>query len=687
MILTAKNKNKFSCFKHLNLISYFILLINVGFLCWYLFLGYKASFHSDSAAKVLIASEIYDTCNYFPTDWNHVNYDLFVLFGHTFVIPLLTFLPAGFLAHSISGFISSVVILSGIWFLTSIVPISKTRRMLIVSVFAGGISGLSAENLFGQVSYGWIVCFSCYFVFFSLRFILAEDRKNLLWGVGLLALTVLAFWANVQRAAFYYGFPLISALILILLRYKLTFPISNIKKIMFCLGIFSIGILIGLSLHLYTLFCVNNVLGAGHARWLTYDSMIFNIMQTPKGILAIFGGLPTQGGLLTSKIGVYEAFRLTTVIVILILMPIAVNKMQCQQDASMNFLAYFSIFSFLFAIFFQLTTTIPNSDVIQSSRYLIPSLMFGLIAVLIQPVDLYKSPVLGLSLIYIFIILLSAGYHALVMSDVNSNTSGKSLQNQHLKKMDFLIKNNLRYGYATYWNAGVVSVLSNGKSVVRQIVIIDGVPMPMRHLSSNRWYLSSAWKDESFLLLTSLEAKNLNWKQMAEYGLIPSRELTYDDYNVYVFKENIAKYIPGWKTPSGDRMRQPLPASGFKAKIEPQVQQLTMKMCETSTVSVKITNTGDSRLSSVGKNGGLGALTVALAYHVLDNEGNVVVFDGKRTALPGNVMPNQTVLLNAILAAPVKAGKYTFVFDLVQEGVSWFEGKGNAVSTIKVTVD
>jgi 4-amino-4-deoxy-L-arabinose transferase-like glycosyltransferase len=47
-----------------------LLFINLAFLCWYLFVGYQASFHSDSASKVLLAREIVEMGDYFPNDWN-----------------------------------------------------------------------------------------------------------------------------------------------------------------------------------------------------------------------------------------------------------------------------------------------------------------------------------------------------------------------------------------------------------------------------------------------------------------------------------------------------------------------------------------------------------------------------------------------------------------------------------------
>jgi hypothetical protein len=44
------------------------LLANVASMIWYVFYGYQASFHSDSAAKVLIAREIVETGDYFLDD-------------------------------------------------------------------------------------------------------------------------------------------------------------------------------------------------------------------------------------------------------------------------------------------------------------------------------------------------------------------------------------------------------------------------------------------------------------------------------------------------------------------------------------------------------------------------------------------------------------------------------------------
>jgi hypothetical protein len=153
-----------------------LLVINIGLLIWFLFFGYESGFHSDSAAKVLLAREIIITKDYFPDDWNYVNNDLFVFFGHTFIIPLLGIMPAGFTAHAISGLIFSTLLLTGVWFVSGLTVLSVQRRLLILAVAAAGVSGVLAENLYGQVSYGVAVVFYCYLIVFSWNFFQASEK-------------------------------------------------------------------------------------------------------------------------------------------------------------------------------------------------------------------------------------------------------------------------------------------------------------------------------------------------------------------------------------------------------------------------------------------------------------------------------------------------------------------------------
>lgn len=518
-----------------------LLVINLAFLCWYLFVGYQASFHSDSAAKVLIAREIVATRDYFPNDWNYVNKDLFVLFGHTFVIPLLAFMPAGYTAHAISGLFSSALILSGTWLLTSMAPLSTARRILIVAIVAAGISGFMAENLFGQVSYGTVVYFSCYLVYFSWRFVSADRSKKWPWGAALLVVIGLAFWSNPQRALVSYGLPLLVAVSVLWLRQLNLIPEYKRTRIWLLVGFVGAGIAVGTFLHLQTLHDVNNIVEVGHSRWLPYDLMIRNATQFLGWFLYIFGGLPSAENVVFSTVGVYEAWRLVAGLALLILMPFAIFRALRQQQSGLIILGVFTLVNLISFVFLLITTTIPTmSDPFSGSRYLVPSLFLMFILVLGQPLGIKCRALSGISVAFISLLFVSNAY------------SSYGVNNQHGDPrnalIEYLATHNFQYGYGTYWNAGVVSVASNERSLVRQIVVSNGIPKPMRHLSSNRWYSPSAWQGETFLLLTDKEAGLLDWDQLDAYGVKSTRQYDVNGFRIFVFKDNIANLLPGWDT-------------------------------------------------------------------------------------------------------------------------------------------
>ncbi|MBK8232773.1 MAG: O-antigen ligase family protein [Candidatus Eisenbacteria bacterium] len=68
---------------------------------------------------------------------------------------------------------------------------------------------------------------------------------------------------------------------------------------------------------------------------------------------------------------------------------------------------------------------------------------------------------------------------------------------------------------------------------------------------------------------------------------------------------------------------------------------------------------------------------VNLSYHLLDANQREVVFDGPRTPLPRDVRAGEDLVLSALVVAPKEEGDYVVLWDLVQEGVSWFSQMQN----------
>jgi hypothetical protein len=67
-----------------------------------------------------------------------------------------------------------------------------------------------------------------------------------------------------------------------------------------------------------------------------------------------------------------------------------------------------------------------------------------------------------------------------------------------------------------------------------------------------------------------------------------------------------------------------------------------------------------------------------LSYHWLDERGNPIVWDGRRTPLVRVVEPGETLRQELAVRAPIPPGRYRLAVDLVEEHRFWLAELGNA---------
>src|SRR5450755_306518 len=106
-----------------------VVLANLSMLSFYEAITYRIFFHSDAAAINLISEEIVRSGQFFPHDWNYVNADLFVIFGHLFIIPFIPFVRNGFGLHAVAGVASTFIIIASVWLLLARISVSRTGRL------------------------------------------------------------------------------------------------------------------------------------------------------------------------------------------------------------------------------------------------------------------------------------------------------------------------------------------------------------------------------------------------------------------------------------------------------------------------------------------------------------------------------------------------------------------------------
>lgn len=131
-------------------------------------------------------------------------------------------------------------------------------------------------------------------------------------------------------------------------------------------------------------------------------------------------------------------------------------------------------------------------------------------------------------------------------------------QNKFDGLIAFLEENDLTYGYASYWNAEVNTVLSNGKVQILDIgdhddeYITNGRrtkydPQHVPHwLNNQKWYDASTHPGKSFVLLYDFEEENLPPEELEDcYYELDHEILHYGHYTIVVFEDNQAvKALP-----------------------------------------------------------------------------------------------------------------------------------------------
>ena len=94
---------------------------------------------------------------------------------------------------------------------------------------------------------------------------------------------------------------------------------------------------------------------------------------------------------------------------------------------------------------------------------------------------------------------------------------------------------------------------------------------------------------------------------------------------------------------------------------------------EPARYSLGISNTGSARwLSHNTEIFGI----VRVGTHLFSDDGRLIELDHSRHAIPADVRPGEFVDVSVALPAIEVEGRYEVVFDLVAEGVTWFENVG-----------
>lgn len=527
-----------------------LFILNFVNLVWFICFRYQQlAFNSDSAKKVLLAKEIFDSGQYFPKEWMYANQDLWIFSWHTLIVPLLNFLPAGYVVHAIAALTASVLIFASIWLVLSTFGINRTAKGVVLATFASGMSLTLTENLFGQVSYGTIFLHYCLILLSVWKVLEQRERAKVGYGLLLAFLLLTIAWANPGRAIIYYVAPLLCGIGFYAAHAVHARVLEGKSRGIINVLLFIVaGATAGAVLNKMTMPLVLMHEGVTQLKWISLSSAFEKIPKVFRSLLFILGGEPHAGRSLYTVSAIYDGFRLITAICFIGLIPSALKRIFTSGGSqALQFVTVFACSAFAIVTLLILTTNIYNG------RYLLPAVLLTIVVVLSLEFDFRRSPVFDAIRLLVIVGFLSnvfvvntsywATYHV-------SEAHQDDYQNydKPFELAQFLQEQGLKYGYATFWNASVITVLTDERTVVNQIYLRDGVPLPLKWQSTERAFQPSNYQGESFLLLSDGEAKAVNWSFLAsQYGLVPSRTLQYKNYQIFVFPENLSVWMLKWQ--------------------------------------------------------------------------------------------------------------------------------------------
>ena len=121
----------------------------------------------------------------------------------------------------------------------------------------------------------------------------------------------------------------------------------------------------------------------------------------------------------------------------------------------------------------------------------------------------------------------------------------------------------------------------------------------------------------------------------------------------------------------------------YRAAIHPGPVPATVRAGESIDVSVTIENRGRTAWPAQSQTG---SGHVRLGVQLLDASGRVIARDFARADLGADVAPSASQSLRATFAAPSEPGAYQIKFDMVAEGVTWFEPTGSPIEVRPLVV-
>ena len=496
----------------------------------YIFTIWNLSFHSDSAAANILAREQIRTGKIFPETW-HTSTGLFIFFYNSLIVPFSIFTNNQIMLRDIA--VAVVLTLFVILFYFFSKKIFKSKFSLIyLCLFFSGTSSMVIDIAFAQGAYLISLLDGIIILTLFLASITEEWKiKNMRNYVFLLFYMVYQSLYGPLNLA-YQIIPLFGAAFLYFIIENWKSPFNEICQQLarggkvFAALIFSV--FTGLAGYCKLASYVDFNSGVN----IVYPGIAENVDKFLRFVLNAIG--------FRSGVELFSIPGLMNVVIIVafvsaVLCCVLLFRRYQEQPFAVKILMLYSLIICVIFLFFDFFVYCQTDG---TERYFFKPLIFiWILASYYLYTYFFTQGVMAKTIGIIVIAVFSLPNMLLVIPQVFHYSQDRREQ---LGLVNYLKENDLKYGYATFWNAGNNMVLSDFEIEIGGISLTDPIS-PYLWLSSDISYDPSQHNGDSFLLLTQDECDWFcNSAALQRLGE-PKEVLTYGNYIIYVFPYNISE--------------------------------------------------------------------------------------------------------------------------------------------------
>lgn len=645
-------------------IARFLLVFAAGMLAFYLLVTYRALFHSDSAMKLLLGEEMARRFALFPRDWNYVN-DIPTVFPTLFAAPLSLLFAPSFPLHAVVDLLAAACVLYSAWFASREAGVDGPLRLLLPTALATGLSAPFSEAVFGQSAYSGPVFVLLMLAGWTCRHLALEpgaaDVALRRARVGI-SVVIAAGVAGGPRGIATYSVPMLLALAGFHFFAAPEGEVWRRRLWNLLISVLAATVLGGL-LFLLLVSLVAYHSGAASQAFANDEQILHNLQLFASNWLALFDASAPPGRRFGGLAAAVYVSRVCVAAAVFLLPLALVSRLNQLASLPLRFLVLLHLALVVTTGYVLVFSTIQGQT--GSPRYLVPCVATGLLATAcwlheVGRVRRVRTAWLGFAMIAALLTLAPLQLVGKAFLDWRNPAAGLR-GNLHDEIVAALREAGLTRGYATYWNAGALTVLSGGDVRVAPVVFSPGsLPAPFHHLSAESWYAADWATGPSFLMLGGDESAELNRPALRKLAGDPSETLRIGNFEVLVYPFNVGERIGYGAQPYVQLPK--MTAQTCAAEFQPLETALALNAGEFGYLQVKAVN----RSTITWSQNSLPYFNPGV--RVSDLEGRQM--SEHRATLPEAVPPGGSVLLTLPFRAPA-AGEYELRAGFVSEGDAW----------------